>query len=483
MNVLEAVFKSVPNAMCIVYGAMTQHAPILGTLRSDNSGGKFHCYLDGKDSLNRTAETSNGFYKLYEPKKYGLDISEGFVLIKNNPAIEYTMIIDSDTIMNQKTATAQQKMRLMAANIEDQSGLIGGKTETGEPVNIITTRDIVSESRISSSLYTIHSENNLISNGLEYEDLKLNMLSRFNRFRTEFADNRLAKAFPRVFFTRPDLNLFDYNEGNSTGSRLAYTPPTLTGTLSSDPSFQQLYHTDPELLASLTKLYTRSHSFNPFLSNMASSFDLSDEKLETFEHGKTFTGWKIKVGKHTIGSHTAGSFSISYDETNRIEVYKIHKAWIDYISKVYRGATNSKKEYIKERRLDYACSVYYFLCAEDGETVLYWAKYVGVFPVSAPTGELSWSKGSIVQTPDSSVEYEYAWKEEMEPASLVDFNTNAGIDMSGVTSIINANLLERSTMYDVNKVGTGATFKNKPFVTVNMDEAKRYVVKLRYTKD
>ena len=475
MNVLKVTFKDSPNSSCIVYGAMTSYAPVLGILKSENCGGVFYCYLDGKDSLNRTTETSKGFYKLYEPNNYALNISEGFVMVDNNPTIQHTDIVDSESIKIEHNHPKVMMMRsgLLTAPVEDNPN--GEKTSI--PTSIRSTKDVLSEQTFTKMLNKAHKENNLVSNGSDYEELKLNMVSKFNRFRLEFADNRLSKAFPRVFFTRPDLNLFDANEGSLTGTRGAYAPPALTSNLANDTSFLQLYNTDPLLIASLTKLFTNNHDFNPFLSNMASSFDVSDEKLETFEHGKTFTGWKIKLGKHSIGSQTAGSFSISYDETNRAEIYKIHKAWIDYISKVYRGATNSKERYIRERRLDYACSVYYFLCAEDGETVLYWCKYVGVFPTSAPTSEFSWSKNSIIQTPDNSIEYEYAWKEDMEPASLTDFNSNSHISMNLMNSI------PRSYIYEPNKVGTGVTFKTKPFVTVERDSTNRYVVRLRYTKD
>ncbi|WP_171567733.1 hypothetical protein, partial [Brevibacillus sp. MCWH] len=158
-----------------------------------------------------------------------------------------------------------------------------------------------------------------------------------------------------------------------------------------------------ELILSLTDHFSNSHDFHPYLSNTANSFELSDEFIKTVEHGETLTGYKVQYGKNNIESNSSGSFSISYIDDAEFNIYKTHKAWIEYISRVYRGEVTPKRDYIQKKILDYTVSVYYFICGPDGETILFWSKYFGVFPTNTPSSASSWSKGSSVKLPEFTI--------------------------------------------------------------------------------
>lgn len=474
MELLKVNFKDTSSSMCLVYSAMTTYAPVLGVLKSSSCGGVFYCYTDAKDSLNRTTEISGGFYKLYEPKNYGLDAEEGFVLVKNNTQIRsYTVVDSSAAASSRKAVTPMQRIavRSITSNNSSNTSSETASNANAEITPISSAVEDINDDDRGKYCNLVHS-NYSLGDASSIAQYKRNMLHQFSRFKlAPPPDIKLSKAFPRVYFTRPDINLFA--GGKDTSSLIMR-----------DSTFRYLYNTDPDLLKSLTKDFTSNHDFNPFLSNMALSFEISDEKLETVEHGTTFTGWKIKVGRHTIGTRSAGNFSIAYDDTNRIEVYKIHKAWVDYISKVYRGEATPLSTYIRERRLDYACSVYYFLCAEDGETVLFWSKYVGVFPTSIPSSEFTWSKNNLINFPENTIEYDYAWKEDMDPVSLIDFNFNAHYDSETDNS-------EHATMYNsISYKDAGGAyygpraveFKLVPRIEFIKDNAGRYVVKLRHSE-
>ena len=82
--------------------------------------------------------------------------------------------------------------------------------------------------------------------------------------------------------------------------------------------------------------------------------------------------------------------------------------------------------YINEnysKTLDYGASVYVFKCGPDGEDVLYWSKYYGVFPTNTGASALSWNlSDSIGDAPKLNIKFKYSFKRDMSPISLFEFN-------------------------------------------------------------
>lgn len=292
--------------------------------------------------------------------------------------------------------------------------------------------------------------------GENYGNIRKNMFDRFNRFKTPFPDYHLSKTFSHVFFTRPDLNL------------LTDSGDALNGQFSKDPLFSFLYNNNSKLIESLTTKLSASHDFHPYLSNAANSFELSDEFIKTIEHGETFTGWKIQYGRHNIESNTAGQFAINYQDDADFNIYKTHKAWTEYISRVYRGDATPNRDYIKKRILDYAASVYYFVCGPDGETILFWSKYFGVFPLNTPASAGSWARGTSARLPEFNINYAYAMKEDFSPLSLAEFNMNSSTDF------------EYRKIYEPEIAATGRTMSGAPFVATGTDANGSAVYKLKF---
>lgn len=240
--------------------------------------------------------------------------------------------------------------------------------------------------------------------------------------------------------------------------------------LENDPLYSFLWNNNPMLLQALTEKFTESHDFHPYLSNAARSFDVSDEFIKTTEHGETFTGYKMLYGRHNIESNTAGQFTIQYQDDKNYTLYKTHKAWTEYISRVYRGALRPAKVYIKNRILDYASSVYYFVTGPDGETLLFWSKYFGVFPLNTPASAASWTKGSGTSVPEFGINYAYAFKEDFSPVTLAEFNKNSSGDF-----------VFRKT-YDPITNGQSRTLSGAPFIESSKDSKGTSVYKLKFRK-
>lgn len=289
-------------------------------------------------------------------------------------------------------------------------------------------------------------------------------VNRYNKFKMAYGDDMLSKTFAHVFFVRPDCNIFK-------DSTSYYE---LTPALENLPDFYYARRHCPDMLRQLTQSnYGFGHQFMLYPSNKVRSFEVADEYITTDSYGQGCTGYKVPYGKHNVESRTADKFSISYIDDRDLHLYNMHKLWIDYISYVYRGKVVPKKRYIQNKVIDYATCVYYILCAEDGETVIFWSKYWGVFPTKAPSSTFSFTAENPggVSKPEFTIEYQYAWKEDFNPLSMVEFNEHGG----------NHNY-KYVPPFQSSKLGPSYTWSGAPFIETfsSTKTDTPYTFRLRY---
>lgn len=269
-------------------------------------------------------------------------------------------------------------------------------------------------------------------------------VTRYNKFKMAYGDDMLSKTFAHVFFVRPDCNIF------------SNAKQSLTPVLENLPDFYYARRHCPEMLTQLTQSYSNyRHEFMLYPSNKVRSFEVADEYITTDSYGQGCTGYKIPYGKHNVESRTADKFSITYIDDRDLHLYNMHKLWIDYISYVYRGKVMPKKKYVQNKIIDYATCLYYILCAEDGETVIFWSKYWGVFPIKAPSSTFSYTAENSggINKPEFTIEYQYAWKEDFNPLSMVEFNEHGG-----------AHNYKYIAPFQTSKLGPSYTWSGAPFV-------------------
>lgn len=283
------------------------------------------------------------------------------------------------------------------------------------------------------------------------------MFTQFNRWNMAFPDYHLTKTHTKIFFTRPDLNIM-------TSSKEMHSQAEI------DPFYSYIYNNQPYVIKYLTKYASSKHQFNPMISNNPKSFEISDEYIKTVEAGETYTGYKIFYGRNDIESKAAGEISINYIDDRNLDIYKMHKVWVDYISKVFRGEFSPKKKYKHSKTLDYAVSVYYFLMAQDGETILFWSKFTGVFPTNTSSSTFSWDRDSMIKLPEVSIKYAYSFKRDLDPAHLAEFNT--------LSSEYDSSSALRT--YEPSMVGMGPTWAGAPFVVSAKDAKGHTVYKLKF---
>lgn len=287
------------------------------------------------------------------------------------------------------------------------------------------------------------------------ESLNLNISKddwfiNFNRYRLIHPDSVLTRSRGYVFFTRPDLNITMDNITSDAGS-----------------IFFNICGRYPDVVKSLTKSLSGSHQFIPLLSNRCTGMDVQNEQLETKELGETITGWKLTYGMNIIKSRSAGSVSTSFVDDQSLSIYALFKIWCEYISSISRGIISPRKQYIRTKQLDYACSIYYFLCSEDGENIIFWTKYTGCIPTSVPSSNFADSIDNMISVPKYTIDWQYAFKRDLDPMTLAEFNKLTG---SG---------FEYENIYNQNSIRSAKTIVGAPFIETT-DGGKTF--KLRFRK-
>lgn len=285
----------------------------------------------------------------------------------------------------------------------------------------------------------------------------------YNRFKVPDTNLAHNKSFTYVFFTRPDLNII-----NPTGSHKA-NAQCLNHTESA-----MIWRRYPELFKLLTDC-TRNgdgNNFNMLLSNQVTSFDIQDETITTVRAGKTWHEYEMSYGDSYTG-RTAGEFTCNFTETSDYSIINMIKLWINYIDNVSKGAwspsynlfgegmKNKNSSYVYDKTLDYAASAYVFKCGPDGEDVLYWTKYFGVFPINTGSNSLSWDlSNSIGDVPKLNIRFSYSYKRDLNPISLIEFNKVAKIKKASDAVFENA--------YNVNYGHVSRPFVGAPFIAMKL---------------
>lgn len=303
----------------------------------------------------------------------------------------------------------------------------------------------------------------------------------YNRFKvpdTNIAHNR---STTHIFFSRPDLNIMD-----------GVNEPAKQVNGHTDTAL--LWRTHPEIFKLLTD-YRRcgdNNNLNLLLSNRITSFNLDDEKISTVRGGKSWAEHEMVYGEQYTG-RTAGEFSCTFEDTANYDIINMMKLWITYIDNVSRGAWspyyegNSDNDFchVFDRALDYAASVYVFKCGPDGEEILYWSKYYGVFPITTGSNILSWEKSNpIGDGVKPSISFAYSFKKDLSPISLLEFNhiANATTNEIWVPS------------YDVNLGHCARPYVGAPYIEIDLGtpnmkrndvnrSTKRTQIRLKFRND
>ena len=300
--------------------------------------------------------------------------------------------------------------------------------------------------------------------------------TKYNRFKLPTPDSVLQKCFAHVFFVKPHCNI-----KLSANQKSMDEASNDNAVFANNPNYMYAASSSPEIIKELS--YdggNQTSDFSFILSNAAISFSLNDEYINTDTYGTGYTGYKVAYGKHGVESRTAGDFTVTFRDDRNLSIYRLIKLWDDYIDGCYTGTYAPKASTIDEHVLDYAAAAYYILTAEDGETILFWSKYYGVFPSTIPSNQYSWSAGTLISQITLDVKFNYSWKEDYNIQAISEFNYNSHLE-----NVISANTVEMIPTYNANLGTAGRTWVGPPFIETVYENGDSYgsgnmVFKLRF---
>ena len=236
-------------------------------------------------------------------------------------------------------------------------------------------------------------------------------LNKFNRYKlSEFSEPHVG-GLSYVFFVKPDLNL------NDIAIRTLNIDPGLPNTFMND--IKNLLMTTP---SEPHNGLNPTPGFIPLLTNLSENFEVQDYSIRNIESYQTFRGFKLNIPGSGMDSVAGGTFSINYTELDSLPVTYLHKIWLDYIDCIRIGKYSSDKFKARSRHrnrkiADYYSSVFYITVAPDGETIQYFCKLTGVFPLNIPYSAFNWNEGERKIT-KLNINYAYSYKEDMNIVTL-----------------------------------------------------------------
>lgn len=262
----------------------------------------------------------------------------------------------------------------------------------------------------------------------------------YNKFvRIPGADpyNTMTTTHEYLFFTKPDLHLLNVYTGNIANFLKPYTF-FVDVCNRYKPVCQQLQST----LSSST-----SGAKNPFMTiltnTVRSGLELpgleSENDLET---GANVYGTKITYRGTSYTADQDCSFSLEFEDTKYLEVYMLFKIYDEYCrlknlgmleltppnvadSSSYDEDTMNNDDstwinYTRKKILHDQFSIYKFVVAEDGMTIIYFARYTGVFPTGAPRDAFGDMDNDGTQK--ITVNFKAQFVRDMDPIIISDFN-------------------------------------------------------------
>jgi len=265
-------------------------------------------------------------------------------------------------------------------------------------------------------------------------DKKSHVELYYDRYYSVYPDLELDNLCQYVFIVRPDLNIIKPNSKNKLVDITDYQINRGYAANSSPNKDQFMRYMNKyynNILRHLTSELTVHNDFMPYLVGRTEALQIPDYGVKNYYIMQPFTGLTLPYASNALESMTGGggTFDITFREDNEFKIHKLFQAWLHYIDGVTRNLFTPLDKYVANNIIDYATSVYCITCKADGETIIYWTKYTGAFPISNPNSDTSFNLRGSVNT-RMTVQFAYFLAEAMDPMILTDFNQNAHVDSS-----------------------------------------------------
>lgn len=233
--------------------------------------------------------------------------------------------------------------------------------------------------------------------------------NKFSRYGYIDPYNIAHKTKEYLFFTKPDLHLFD--------GGWSLNPEIRNSTF-----FANAAITHREVAYMLqNSMPSNRLPFIPMLSNaVSSSLDLPGISADYIETAKNVYGTAMHYRGSSFKSDQDFDFSLDFRDSKNLDVYMLFKIYDEYERLKWLGSVSPPSdEYIVNKVLHDQFSIYKFIVAEDGMSILYYARVVGVIPTSVPRDSIGNMEGDFTLPVSFHGKFVY----DMDPRILYDFNT------------------------------------------------------------
>lgn len=242
-----------------------------------------------------------------------------------------------------------------------------------------------------------------------YDRTGSNWESTFSRVGIIDPYNTSTNTTEYVFFMKPDLHLYD---GANINPDIIRYSPYLTDAIERYP------HVADQLQFSKS-LTNAGGPLSPLLSNaFAGGLEMPGISADTIETPKNVYDENIKYRGTSYKSDSDFDFSTDMKDTKYLEIYHYFKMYDEYERLKWKGLVRPERKYIDNKILHDQTAIYKFIVAEDGMTLVYWARIVGVFPTSVPRENFSKIEGEITY----SINWHGQFVRDMDPNILYQFN-------------------------------------------------------------
>lgn len=257
-------------------------------------------------------------------------------------------------------------------------------------------------------------ENMGIVNREKVDEKSVKLYTKFDRNGCVDPYNGFVGAKSYTFFTRPDLHIFDNLTTDDLNKELLAT---------------SFFADVKDRYIDILHLLQSSHQANrsPFITLLSNTISgpvelpslTSNRNIET---GSNAFGTTITYRGTSHPSDESLSFSIEFTDNRYLETFMYFKIFDEYEKQKLLGrVTPVNRKYIYDKILSDQIAIFRIDVAEDGESILYFAKWTGCIPLSVPTEVLS-DIESITGNLNLSVNWHAQFFDDMDLNILSDFN-------------------------------------------------------------
>ena len=249
------------------------------------------------------------------------------------------------------------------------------------------------------------------ANGLGIGPGRVSQIEKYQKFaRYERLDpnNWMGATREFIFFTTPDLQLFK--------------GPTLNPSIANNALMVEAFKRYNDVLQSLSYSACGRPFVNLLSNYKRSNVDLPDiNTASDYETSKNILGSSLFYRGTSYESDENHEFSVEFEDTKYLEVYMWFRLFDEYERMKHYGLVDFVDDnYLNGKIIHDQMAMYKFIVGEDGESIIHYSKFIGVYPKNVPRSTFSDlpADGNVKFT----INFKAAYVEDMDPNIILDFN-------------------------------------------------------------